>query len=82
MRHAAQVTVRDHLDQVPLGVGVERLLDVRLIEEGEQGAQVMPGLVGQRQDVAVAGTIQCEAQVGPETLDACQVAEGAVVDIL
>ena len=74
------MAVGDCLDHVPLGVGVEGLLDVRRVEQLEAALQVVADLLGQRQDVAVAGAVERIAQVGAETLDGGDAAERPVAD--
>mmetsp|Transcript_6342 Transcript_6342/g.11361 ORF Transcript_6342/g.11361 Transcript_6342/m.11361 type:complete len:395 (+) Transcript_6342:1007-2191(+) len=80
--HAAQVAVGDDLDHIPFGVGIEGLLDVRRIEQLEHLDEVVTGLHGQCEDVAIGGAVQRIAQVQADALHGGHAAEGPLFDDL
>jgi len=75
-----EVALRDDLDDIPLRVRVERLLDVWRVESIEHRLEIVAGLDGERNDVAVGRAIELPAQVGPQPLDGRLAAEGPLIE--
>src|SRR5262249_25883779 len=76
------MAVGDRFDHVPLGVGIEGLLDVGGIEELEERAQEMPDFLRQCENVAIAGAVEGKAQIGADALDGGNVSKRPVLDVL
>ena len=79
--HAAEMPDRHGFDHVPLGDGVERLLDVGRIEQLEAFLQVVADLLREREHVAVARAVDGVAQVGAEPLHGRDRPERTVGDL-
>src|SRR5262249_26790602 len=69
-------------DHVPLGVGIEGFLDIGRVEELEQRAEVMTHFLRQREDVAVTGAIESEAQIRADPLYRGDVSERPMLNVL
>ena len=81
-RHTAEIPLRDDLDDVPLIVGVERLLDVRRVQQCEHLPQVVAGLDGQGVDIAVSCAVERVTQIESDALHGGDAAEWPLFDQL